>query len=64
VPPAAGFILYLAKTAFVVGLISLMRTVAARMRIDQMIEFCWKYLVPLGMAQLLINFLIKGIILR
>jgi NADH-quinone oxidoreductase subunit H len=63
-PPAAGFVLYLVKVAFVVGLVSLMRTVAARLRIDQMIEFCWKYLVPLGMAQLIINFLIKGIILR
>ncbi len=61
--PAAGFILYVIKVFFVVALISLMRTVMARLRIDQMIEFCWKYLVPLGMLQLLINFLIKGVIL-
>jgi NADH-quinone oxidoreductase subunit H len=40
-----------------------MRTVMARLRIDQMIEFCWKYLVPLGILQLLINMLLKGVIL-
>lgn len=62
--PAAGFIIYLIKILFVVALISLMRTVVARLRIDQMIEFCWKYLVPLGMLQLLINFLLKGVILQ
>jgi NADH-quinone oxidoreductase subunit H len=62
--PVAGFILYVIKVIFVVALLSLMRTVVARLRIDQMIEFCWKYLVPLGMVQLLINFIIKGVILR
>jgi NADH-quinone oxidoreductase subunit H len=61
--PAAGFILYVIKVLFVVALLSLMRTVVARLRIDQMIEFCWKYLVPIGMLQLLINFVLKGVIL-
>lgn len=63
VGPVIGFILYLLKVLFVVALISLMRTVVARLRIDQMIEFCWKYLVPLGMLQLLIDLLLKVVIL-
>jgi NADH-quinone oxidoreductase subunit H len=62
--PVLGFILYVIKVIFVVALLSLMRTVVARLRIDQMIEFCWKYLVPLGMLQLFINFLLKGVILQ
>ena len=62
--PAIGFILYILKVLFVVALLSLMRTIVARLRIDQMIEFCWKYLVPLGMVQLLINFIVKAVILR
>jgi NADH-quinone oxidoreductase subunit H len=61
--PAAGIVLYVIKVLFVVALLSLMRTVVARLRIDQMIEFCWKYLVPLAMLQLLINFVLKGVIL-
>jgi len=62
--PIIGFIIYICKVLFVVACISLMRTVVARLRIDQMIEFCWKYLVPLGMLQLLLNFIIKGVILK
>jgi NADH-quinone oxidoreductase subunit H len=62
--PVLGFILYVVKVFFIVALLSLMRTIVARLRIDQMIEFCWKYLVPLGMVQLLINFIIKGVILQ
>jgi NADH-quinone oxidoreductase subunit H len=60
--PVIGFIIYLFKVLFVVALISFMRTIVARLRIDQMIEFCWKYLVPLGILQLLINLLLKGVI--
>lgn len=60
--PLAGFILYILKVLFVVALLSLSRTVVARLRIDQMIEFCWKYLVPLAMFQLLIDLFIRGVI--
>lgn len=61
--PIIGFMLYLLKVLFIVALLSLSRTVVARLRIDQMIEFCWKYLVPLAIVQLLINFILKGAIL-
>jgi NADH-quinone oxidoreductase subunit H len=36
------------------------KTVVARIRIDQMIAFCWKCLVPLALLQLLINIFVKG----
>jgi len=32
----------------------------ARIRIDQMINFCWKYLAPAAFLQLVINLLLKG----
>jgi len=60
--PLIGFFLYLAKIVFLIILFSLARTVFARLRIDQMIDFCWKYLVPLALLQLLINILLKGIL--
>ncbi|MDD5195995.1 MAG: NADH-quinone oxidoreductase subunit H [Candidatus Omnitrophica bacterium] len=41
-----------------------MRTIVARLRIDQMIDFCWKYLVPLSLFQLLLNLILKGILSR
>jgi NADH-quinone oxidoreductase subunit H len=62
--PWLGFLLFLGKVLFIVSLISLLRTVLARMRIDQMINFCWKYMVPLALLQLLANLTLKGIYLR
>jgi NADH-quinone oxidoreductase subunit H len=58
------FILYLVKVFFVVGLISLLRTLFARLRLDQMVTFCWKFLAPLGIAQLLLNLIVKGFVIR
>lgn len=58
--PTIGFGLYLIKIEFVIFLISLMRTVMARLRIDQMIDFCWKYMAPLALLQLVINLFLKG----
>ncbi len=58
--PILGFTLFIFKVLFIIGLLSLMRTVVARIRIDQMINFCWKYMVPLALLQLLVNLIIKG----
>ncbi len=63
-PLFARFTIYLAEVLFIVGLIALLRTIFARLRIDQMIRFCWKYMVPLGFIQLLINLVLKGILSR
>ncbi|MFH0764312.1 MAG: complex I subunit 1 family protein [Candidatus Omnitrophota bacterium] len=58
------FIIFLVKVFFIIGLISLLRSVFARLRIDQMVKFCWKYMVPLGITQILINLIAKGILVR
>jgi NADH-quinone oxidoreductase subunit H len=57
-----AFVLYLVKVEAIIFLISLIRTVAARLRIDQMVDFCWKYLAPLALLQLVINLFLKGFI--
>lgn len=59
VPPVLGFVLYVVKVLFVVCLLTVARTVMARFRIDQMINFCWKVAAPLALAQLLLNLLVK-----
>ncbi len=59
-----GFIVFILEVLGVVILLSLLRTVFARMRIDQMIDFCWKYLVPFALFQLLLNLILKGILFR
>jgi len=58
--PIIGFILFIIKVLIVVGLLALIRTIVARLRIDQMINFCWKFMAPLALLQILINLILKG----
>jgi len=62
--PSGNFFVYLAEVFFIVGLISLLRTLFARLRLDQMVIFCWKYLAPVAIAQLLFNLIMKGVVAR
>jgi NADH-quinone oxidoreductase subunit H len=58
--PGLGFVVYLVKVLFIILLVSLFRTIFARLRIDQMISFCWKYVAPIAFLQLLADLIIKG----
>jgi len=60
--PVIGFVLYLLKIFLIVSMISLFRTVFARLRIDQMIRLCWKYIAPLAFLQIIISLIVKGMI--
>jgi NADH-quinone oxidoreductase subunit H len=59
--PVVGFVLYVVKVLFIVGLLCIARTIFARLRIDQMINFCWKIIAPVAFAQIVANLVIKGI---
>jgi len=62
--PLAGFALYIVKVAFIIAALALSRTIFARLRIDQMMEFCWKYVAPLAFLQLIIDLILKGVLVR
>jgi NADH-quinone oxidoreductase subunit H len=62
--PAIVFALYLLKVLAIVALISVLRTVMARLRIDQMISLCWKVVAPVAFVQLLIDLTVKGLVSR
>lgn len=62
--PVISFFIFLAKLLFIIALLSLSRTIFARLRIDQMIIFCWRYMVPVAFMQLLVNLIIKGMLVR
>ncbi len=64
VNPYLGFIIFIVKVLFIITLLSLARTLFARLRIDQMVNFCWKYLAPVSILQLLINLILKGTLPR
>lgn len=61
--PVLGFILFIVKTLLVVAVLSLFRAVTARIRMEQMLQFCWRYLAPLALVQLLLNIVVKAYLL-
>jgi NADH-quinone oxidoreductase subunit H len=54
VDQALHTIYFLIKTTVVVLILSNLRTLFARLRIDQMVRIAWKYLVPIAILQLLL----------
>ncbi len=59
-PAWAAFGVYILRLLFIVGLITLLRTLFARLRLEQMVNFCWKYLAPAALLQLVINLCCKA----
>jgi NADH-quinone oxidoreductase subunit H len=57
-----GFVHFAVKTLFVIFLLSLLRALTSRIRIDQVVSFAWKYLTPLAVLQLLVTILLKGLL--
>ncbi|MBN1568972.1 MAG: NADH-quinone oxidoreductase subunit H [Acidobacteria bacterium] len=55
-----GVLQLLIKTTFIVFLLSVVRAGFARIRIDQIVSFSWKYLAPVSLVQLLIVLILKG----
>ncbi|MGA2912865.1 MAG: complex I subunit 1 family protein [Methanoregula sp.] len=58
--PFLNFSLYIAKTLGIVFLLAVIRTLFARLRIDQMLDFSWKYLAVGGIFQLFLVILYAG----
>jgi len=56
------FLLYFIKTLAALFLMILMRATMARLEISHIVSFCWKFLSPIALAQVLINILIRGVL--
>ena len=54
-----GAAVFLAKTMIIVFLLTVTRVLMARIRIDQMVRFCWQILAPLSMVQILLDIFLK-----
>ena len=62
--PVFGFILYVARSLAVLFVLALFRAVMARVRIDQMVQFCWRILTPVAVFQLVLNLILRGVLLQ
>lgn len=61
--PALGFAVYIAKMIGVITVMAFIRSIFARLRIDQMVRFCWKFLAPAALVQLVISLIVKAFLL-
>ena len=57
-----SFALFVLKTLSVIALLSLMRALMGRLRIDQTVAFSWRWLAPLSMVQILIAIGLKAFV--
>ncbi len=55
-----NLLLFFVKTIFILALLSLMRSAMARLRLDQVVSFYWKYMMPLAVAQIILNLVIRS----
>lgn len=56
------FLLYLVKTAAVLFVLCLARAVTARLRINQIVSFCWRYLAPVALFQVVLNLVLREVV--
>lgn len=55
-----NFVLYFVKTIVILVFLSVLRSAMARLRMDQMVSFCWRYLMPIAIAQIILNLILRG----
>ncbi len=57
---AVNVVLWFVKTLVILFLMSFMRAVMARLRVNQTVSLCWKGLAPVALIQMIANILIRG----
>lgn len=61
-PLVPAVMLYFVKVIGIICILAVARTIFARLRIDQMLSFCWKFLAPLAFLQFLFCLVLKGLL--
>jgi len=60
--PILGFVLFIAKTLIIMFILTCFKAVMARLRVGQMMRFCYMVVMPLALVHLLINLIAKGLL--
>ena len=55
-----GMVHFIVKTTVIIMLLSLIRALHSRIRVEQVVTFAWKYLMPLAVLQILVVIIAKG----
>lgn len=56
----AGFMVFAVKFLAIIFISALIRSLMARVRIEQMVNFCWRILTPLAILQIIITILVRA----
>jgi NADH-quinone oxidoreductase subunit H len=62
--PILGLAYFIIKTSIVYFFVILLRIAAPRMRIDQMLNFNWKFLVPLGLVVVMVTAVVEKLVIH
>ncbi|NMC63237.1 MAG: NADH-quinone oxidoreductase subunit H [SAR324 cluster bacterium] len=62
--PFLAFGVYILKVFAIICVSALIRSVMARIRIEQMVAICWKYVAPIALVQILVNIILSGVALK
>jgi NADH-quinone oxidoreductase subunit H len=62
--PILGLAYFVIKTSIVYFFVILLRIAAPRMRIDQMLNFNWKFLVPLGLLLVMVTAVVEKLVIH
>jgi NADH-quinone oxidoreductase subunit H len=62
--PIFGLAYFFIKTSIIYFFVILLRIAAPRMRIDQMLNFNWKFLVPLGLVLVMVTAVVEKLMLH
>jgi len=58
-----SLLIYLAKIFGIIFILAVLKTIFARVRMDQLVKFCWQILTPLALLQILVNIILKAAVL-
>ena len=61
--PVLGFLFYIVKTLVILAILTVVRAGMARLRVGQMMRFCYLVMMPLALLHLLINLIAKGLMI-
>jgi len=56
----AGFLVFVVKLLGLIFISALIRSLMARVRIEQMVNFCWRWLTPFAILQIIIAILVRA----
>jgi NADH-quinone oxidoreductase subunit H len=63
-PAWLGFLVYLARLGAILFALAVLRTIFARLRIDQIVDFCWRWVAPVAFIQVIIDLVAKEFLPR